>query len=109
MISCVYNDGVTVVAVVVLAIVVAALVIIVVLAVVSSTGAVLLVVVVCSLYGSRGDDPTNRNCHSPLSMTSSRDHTSPRMVYPVYNSRRLNCVRCCNWPFLPYLACNNEE
>jgi len=38
----------------------------------------------CSLYGSRGDDPTSRNCHSPLSITSSRDHTSPRMVYPLY-------------------------
>ena len=37
----------------------------------------------CSLCGNNGDDPTSRNCHSPLSMVSSRDQTSPRMVYPI--------------------------
>lgn len=71
MISCVYSDGVMLMAVGVVLVVV----------LVSS---VVTVVDDCSLYGNRGDDPTNRNCHSPLSMTSSRDQTSPNTVYPAY-------------------------
>ena len=50
----------------------------------SSAAAAVVAADDCSVCGNNGDDPTSRNCHSPLSMMSSRDHTSPRMVYPIY-------------------------